>query len=166
MSDTSTVRPAVHLSLGPLGALVGTWRGEGEGAYPTIASFRYREEVEFVHDGRPVLTYRQRTWRVDADTPMHAESGYLRGPIDGRAELVVAQPTGFGEVAMLEVREEDGALVLDGGRTTLARTPSAKAVDDVRRRFRIVGDELHYDLWMTYAGHEDVHHLHALLRRV
>jgi hypothetical protein len=166
MSDASDARPAVHPSLGSLGALVGTWRGEGEGAYPTIAPFRYREEVEFAHDGRPVLAYRQRTWRIDADTPMHAESGFLRGQIDGRAELVVAQPTGFGEVATLTVLEEDGALVLDGGRTVLARTPSAKAVDDVRRRFRVVGDELHYDLWMTYAGHEDVHHLRAVLRRV
>ena len=166
MTGTSDPRPAVHPSLGPLGALVGTWRGEGEGAYPTIAPFRYREEVEFAHDGRPVLAYRQRTWRVDADTPMHAESGYLRGPIDGRAELVVAQPTGFGEVATLTVQEDGDALVLDGGRTVLSRTPSAKAVDDVRRRFRIVGDELHYDLWMTYAGHEDVHHLRAVLRRV
>jgi hypothetical protein len=166
MSDTSDERPAVHPSLGPLGALVGTWRGEGAGAYPTIAPFRYREEVEFAHDGRPVLGYRQRTWRIDADTPMHAESGYLRAPIDGRAELVVAQPTGFGEVATLAVHEEEGALVLDGGRSVLARSPSAKAVDDVRRRFRIVGDELHYDLWMTYAGHEDTHHLRAVLRRV
>jgi hypothetical protein len=164
MSEPSAVRPAVHPSLGPLAALVGTWRGEGDGAYPTIAPFRYREEVEFAHDGRPVLAYRQRTWRVDADTPMHVESGYLRGGTEGRAELVIAQPTGFGEVATLEVREDDG-LVLDGSRSVLTRTPSAKAVADVRRRFRVVGDELHYDLWMTYAGHEDTHHLRAVLHR-
>jgi len=143
--------PAVHPSLGPLVALVGTWRGEGEGAYPTIAPFRYREEVAFTHDGRPVLGYRQRTWRIDADTPMHAESGFLRGPIDGHVELVVAQPTGFGELAVLTVVEDGATLVLDGERAVLQRTPSAKAVRDVRRRFRLVGDELHYDLWMSKA---------------
>ena len=164
MSGPSAARPAVHLALGPLAALVGTWRGEGEGAYPTIAPFRYREEVEFAHDGRPVLAYRQRTWRIDTDAPMHVESGYLRGGTEGHAELVVAQPTGFGEVATLEVREDDG-LVLDGSRSVLARTPSAKEVADVRRRFRIVGDSLHYDLWMTYAGHVDTHHLRAVLHR-
>ena len=157
--------PAVHPSLGPLAALVGTWRGEGEGDYPTIAPFRYREEVEFAHDGRPVLVYRQRTWRIDADTPMHAESGYLRGPMDGRAELVVAQPTGYGEVATLTVHQDDGALVLEGARTTLTRTPSAKPVTDVRRTFRVDGDTLHYDLWMTYGDHEDTHHLRAVLHR-
>jgi hypothetical protein len=161
-----SARPSLHPSRGPLAALVGTWRGEGEGAYPTIAPFRYREEIELAHDGRPVLAYRQRTWRIDADVPMHGESGYLRGPIDGHAELVIAQPTGFGEVATLAVREDDGTLVLDGTRTTLVRTASAKPVADVRRRFRLVDDELHYDLWMSYAGHDDTHHLRAVLRRV
>jgi hypothetical protein len=157
---------ALHPSLGPLARLVGTWRGEGEGAYPTIDSFTYREEIVFAHDGRPVLSYRQRTWRSDADQPMHAESGFLRGQIDGRAELMVAQPTGFSEVATLVIVEDGDTLTLDGGRSPVQRSPSAKAVEDVRRRFRIVGDELHYDLWMTYAGHEDVHHLRAVLRRV
>ncbi len=158
--------PVAHPALGPLARLVGIWRGDGEGAYPTIEPFTYREEVVFAHDGRPVLSYRQRTWRSDADVPMHAESGFLRGQIDGRAELIVAQPTGFSEVATLVIEEAGDALILDGGRSPLQRSPSAKAVEDVRRRFRIVGDELHYDLWMTYAGHEDVHHLRALLRRV
>ena len=158
--------PVTHPALGPLARLVGTWRGDGEGAYPTIEPFTYREEVVFAHDGRPVLSYRQRTWRSDSDAPMHAESGFLRGRIDGRAELVVAQPTGFGEVATLVVEEDGDMLILDGGRSPLQRSPSARAVEDVRRRFCVVGDELHYDLWMTYAGNEDVHHLRALLRRV
>jgi hypothetical protein len=166
VAEASAGAPAVHPSLGVLSALVGTWRGEGEGAYPTLVPFRYREEVEFAHDGRPVLAYRQRTWRIDADVPMHAESGYLRGPSDGRAELVIAQPTGFGEVATLAISEHAGTLTLDGTRTTLVRTASAKPVEDVRRRFRLVGDELHYDLWMTYASHEDTHHLRAVLHRV
>lgn len=169
MDDTAgtpaTTLPDVHAALGPLALLVGVWRGEGEGAFPTIAPFRYREEVAFTHDGRPVLTYRQRTWRMDADVPMHAESGYLRGPAEGRAELIVAQPTGFGEVATLTVTVGDGALVLDGARTPVQRSPSAKHVADVRRRFRLAGDTLHSDLWMTYAGHDDEHHLRAVLHR-
>jgi len=158
--------PTVHPSLGSLDDIVGTWSGEGAGAYPTIDPFTYREEVVFSHDGRPVLRYQQRTWRSDSDIPLHVESGFLRGPIDGQAELMVAQPTGFTEVATLTIAQDDGALVLDGGRSPLQRSPSAKQVTDVRRRFRLVGDELHYDLWMTFGGHEDEHHLRALLRRV
>jgi hypothetical protein len=96
---------------------------------------------------------------------MHGESGFLRGPVDGRVELIIAQPTGFAEVATLTVTEEDATLVLDGARAALQRTPGAKDVQDVRRRFRLDGDTLHYDLWMTYAGHEDEHHLRAVLHR-
>lgn len=155
-----------HPSLGALAALVGTWRGEGEGHYPTIAPFRYGEEVVFADDGRPVLAYRQRTWRLDSEAPMHAESGYLRGQMDGHAELVVAQPTGMVEVALLTLREEDGAVVLDGARAPVGRTPSAKPVEDLRRRFHVDGGTLTYDLWMTYAGHDDEHHLHGVLHRV
>jgi hypothetical protein len=158
--------PALHPALGPIGRLVGTWRGEGDGAYPTIEPFRYREEVVLAHDGRPVLAYRQRTWRIDADVPMHVESGYLRVPGTGPIELIIAQPTGIAEVASMEVREEDGMLVLDGARAALQRSGTAKEVVDVRRRFRLDGDTLHYDLWMTYAGHEDTHHLRAVLHRV
>ena len=55
--------------------------------------------------------------------------------------------------------------MLDGARAALQRTPGAKDVRDVRRRFRLDGDALHYDLWMSYAGHEDEHHLRAVLHR-
>jgi len=155
----------VHPALGALAGLIGVWRGTGEGHYPTIAPFTYREEVTFGHDGRPVLRYAQRTWRTDADTPMHVEAGYLRAPVDGTAELIVAQPTGLAEVATLEVRDEGGALVLDGARAPLLRTSSAKEVLDVRRRFLLEGDRLSYDLWMTTAGSVDEHHLRAVLHR-
>ena len=154
-----------HPSLGALAALVGTWRGEGEGHYPTIAPFRYGEEVVFAHDGRPVIAYRQHTWRLDTEAPMHAESGYLRGQMDGHAELVVAQPTGLVEVATLVLREVGAALLLDGDRAQVAGTPSAKPVADVRRRLHVDDDVLTYDLWMTYAGHDDTHHLLGVLHR-
>lgn len=158
--------PDVHPALGALGRLVGVWVGTGEGHFPTIAPFRYREEVTFGHDGRPVLRYAQRTWRADGDAPMHVEAGYLRAPDAGVAELIVAQPTGLAEVAQLDVREDGALLVLDGARAPLARTGSAKEVADVRRRFELEGEELRYDLWMTFGGHQDEHHLRAVLHRV
>jgi hypothetical protein len=89
----------LHPALGALAALVGTWSGEGEGHYPTIAPFAYRETVTFAASGRPVLSYAQRTWRAGSDEPLHAESGWLRGQLEGRAELVVAQPTGLAETS-------------------------------------------------------------------
>jgi hypothetical protein len=162
---SADTQPAPHPTLGALAGLVGVWRGTGEGLYPTIAPFTYREEVTFGHDGRPVLRYSQRTWRSADDTPMHVETGFLRAPVDGTVELMIVQPTGFAEVALLRVIEDAGQVALEGARATLTRAPSAKDVLDVRRRFELDGDELRYDLWMTYAGNVDEHHLRAVLHR-
>ncbi|MDP8978827.1 MAG: FABP family protein [Actinomycetota bacterium] len=145
-----------------LGALLGRWQGPGEGHYPTIEPFRYVERVSIEPvAGKPVLSYRQRTWRPDTRTPMHSEIGYLRPAGDDRVELLLVQPTGFAEV---HVGRFDGH-VLDLELASLARTPTAKHVRSVRRRFVVDDDVLAYDLWMAYADVPQTHHLHAELRR-
>lgn len=142
--------------------LLGGWQGPGEGHYPTIEPFRYVERVSIDRlAGKPFLSYRQRTWRPDTQAPMHSETGYLRPVGDDRVELLVVQPTGFVEI---HVGRFDGR-VLDLQQVSLARTPTAKQVRSVRRRFVVVDDVLAYDLWMAYADVAETHHLHAELRR-
>ena len=58
-SETSTpVRTsqpaAVHPAVEPLSYLLGSWRGQGEGGFPTITSFKYGEELHFAHPGNKV----------------------------------------------------------------------------------------------------------------
>ena len=87
-------------ALTPVAFLLGTWRGEGEGQYPTIKPFRYREEIRFTHNGKTFLIYTQRTEAIDTGQPLHGEAGYLRLVGDGRVEFVIAQPIGFAEISL------------------------------------------------------------------
>ena len=51
---TETVAPVIHPAVEPISYLLGTWRGQGEGGYPTIHSFSYGEELQFTHSGHKV----------------------------------------------------------------------------------------------------------------
>lgn len=155
-------------------ALVGTWVGAGEGSYPTIAPFTYLETVTIAAvPGKPFLTYVQRTSHPDTGAPMHVETGYLRFPPSpsaddagpGTAELVIAQPTGITETHTGPAAETAGGMVLDLAATSVGRTPTAKAVDSVRRRLVVDGDVLTYEVWMAAVGQPDTLHLRAELRR-
>lgn len=152
--------PEPHADLGRLRALLGSWSGEGEGSYPTVEPFRYRETVTFGHAGKPFLIYGQRTRHPDSGAPMHTEAGYLR-PVEDGVELVLAQPTGLAEI---HVGGWDGN-ALELHTREVARTPTAKAVRSVHRRIAVEGDTLVYDLWMAHAGTPETHHLHAELYR-
>ena len=148
-------------SIDDLAPWVGTWRGEGDGSYPTIDPFHYVEELVLgLIPGRPVLTWSSRA-RDAAGQPRHAESGFLRLVGDG-VELVLAH--NFGSVEVAVGTAGDGALEVDSH--AMSRTPSAKAIDDIRRRYRLDGDTLVYEIAMAAVGVPLTHHLRATLRRV
>ena len=156
--------PALHPDLEDVAVLLGTWKGDGAGEYPTIAPFGYVEEVTFGHVGKPFLVYGQRTRALDDGRPLHAETGYLRAPAPGRIEWVLAHPTGITEVLQGTI-STDGEFVLDLATTDIGRTDSAKEVDALRRWFRLDGDTLSYNVRMAAVGIPLRHHLAAVLHR-
>lgn len=161
--------PDLHPGVTALAPLLGTWIGRGTGEYPTIEPFGYLEEVTFSHTGKPFLVYTQRT-RSEDGQPMHAECGYLRSPAAGRAELVIAQPTGVTEIDEGTISTGTGtdtgtALRIELRSTSIGLSSTAKVVAAVHRSFHINGDELTYRLDMSAVGQPMSHHLAATLHR-
>jgi len=156
------VATELNHALKPVAFLLGTWRGEGEGQYPTIQPFRYREEIRFAHNGKPFLIYTQRTEAIDTGQPMHGEAGYLRLVGDGRVEFVIAQPIGYAEISLGRV---DGKRV-DVECASVGRTPTAKPVTSISRSLWLDGDTLRYELKMGMEGVPLARHLVGSFRRV
>ena len=93
---------AYHPLVENLRPILGIWRGNGEGSFPTLSSsFRYTEELcfEAVHPTKPVVAYSHRTAHADTGAPMHRESGFLKFLPEGKFIWAVAQATGMTEVA-------------------------------------------------------------------
>lgn len=145
--------------------LVGVWEGEGEGEYPTIDSFHYREVTEFVErDDHPDLRFDQRTWKNidDNEIVSHWETGLLRISGDGTARIHNAQPG----------RVETMLGNWSGDRPTwdLSFASTGFAGDDrvvtATRTFRLQPGELTYEMHMeTVATGELSIHLRGRLRR-
>lgn len=159
--------PALVEVLEPLRPFLGSWRGEGSGTYPTIEPFRYREEAQFWHAGKPFLGYQQRSRLADG-APSHAESGFWRvvggpGP-DGTTplEAVIAHPSGISE--LLVGTATTGRMQVGAG--AVLRTPTAKEVTTVERTMTVAGDELTYEVRMAAVGQPLQLHLSATLHRV
>ncbi|HEX8004707.1 MAG TPA: FABP family protein [Mycobacteriales bacterium] len=153
---------APHGDLAPLAFLLGTWRGEGVGGYPTMEGFRYGEEVTFRHNGKPFLAYTQRTWSLDDGRPLHAETGYWRPQPDNGVEVVLAHPTGIVEIYYGTVAFSRIELATD----LVARTSSAKEVTALKRLYGLVDGTLMYAVDMAAVGQPLQSHLSATLERV
>jgi hypothetical protein len=155
----------LHPDVAVLAPLLGTWDGTGSGDYPTIDDFEYVESITFGHVGKPFVSYTQRTRHPETGAPMHGESGYLRVPVPGSIEIVMAQPTGLAEIYEGAVVGTESMVVIDVRSTTIAATRTAKEVSITERTINVSGDELHYTFRMAAVGQPLQHHLTATLRR-
>ena len=159
----------VHPALDRLAWMVGTWVGVGVGGYPTVESFRFAQELEVVSDGRPLLTWRSRSWLLDDDgrrtRPGAGESGFWRpgADDDGTAtvELLLAHVTGHVEIYYGAPGERQVEVATD----LVAGTSTAKQVGASKRLYGQVDDDLAWVLEMAAVEQPLQAHLSARLAR-
>jgi hypothetical protein len=157
-----SVAVAPHPDLGRLANLLGDWEGEGRGQWGSGDVFLYREWLHFAHNGKPMLSYTQRTAAGDDGRPLHVESGYWRAPAGDTVELVLAHAIG---VAEIETGRWEGD-VLRLRTESLRTSATAKPVTALEREFELDGDTLRYTLRMSTDGDPPKWHLAAELHRV
>lgn len=142
--------------------VIGDWAGHGNGEYPTITSFAYREQLSVTPvPGKPFAIWRSATQDAGTGEGRHLEIGFLRPTPDGGAELLLTHGSGLAEIAVAGP-PADG--LIEFRSTVMAGAPTAKEVTEVVRRFQRVGDIVRYDLAMAAVGLPLTHHLRAELR--
>jgi hypothetical protein len=155
----------LHPDCGPIAWMLGTWRGNGHGDYPTIEKFQFGQELIFQQDGRPFFHYMARAWVVDDDgnkvRDAAQETGFIRARAEGRLEMVLAHNTGLSEIWYGQA--EGGKVEL---RTAgIGFTESAKEVAEGHRIYGNVDGDLLYAFDMAAVGQELQPHLWARLQR-
>lgn len=152
--------PELHPDVAHLAFLLGTWRGEGRGEYPTIDDFTYVEESMFGHVGKPFLAYSQKTKGTDG-LPLHAEVGYLRPVGTNGVELVLAHPSGITEIQAGTIAGQRLRLQT----TSVGLTPTAKDVRSLTRSIDVADGHMHYVIEMAAVGQDLQFHLEATLHQ-
>jgi hypothetical protein len=158
--------PVLHPDVAPISFLLGTWRGEGAGEFPTIRSFRYGEEMRITHVGDPFLAYEQSSWLLEDGAPLHFERGFLRPAPRRGLELVLAHPLGIVEVSEGTLSVNGEGQVLDLASRIVGLTTTGARVTALERHLTIRGGAMAYELRMATEEVPLTLHLRAELRRV
>ncbi len=148
--------------------LEGAWGGEGNGGYPTIDLFTYRERMVFTRKDKTTLAYDQRTKKrlegSQAFVPSHWENGFITILENGELELVNAQSGGRGEVLNGHIEVVGSTIRLDFFSKHLIND---ERMVETRRSFELDGDRLRYEMEMrTTKVDRLTRHLAIQLERV
>jgi hypothetical protein len=156
----------IHPLCAPLAWLLGGWRGNGQGDYPTIEKFTWGQELIFQQDGRPFFHYMGRAWITDADGNKvregAQETGFLRCHEGGEVEFLLSHQSGISELFLGQV---DGArlhLTTDA----VMRTSTAKEVTESQRMYGLVEGDLWFAMDMAAVGQPLQPHLWGKLVRI
>ena len=154
----------LHPDCGPIAWMLGTWRGNGHGDYPTIETFQFGQELIFQQDGRPFFHYMaargsSTTRATRSATPRRRPAS--SGRPEGKVEVLLAHMTGFVEIWYGDADGGKLEIVTDA----VARTDSAKEYVGGKRLYGNVEGDLLYAYDMAAMGQPLQPHLWARLQR-
>ncbi|HET8716327.1 MAG TPA: FABP family protein [Nocardioidaceae bacterium] len=157
----------LHPDCAPVAWLLGTWRGNGHGDYPTIDKFQFGQECIFTHDGRPFFHYMSRAWIVDEQgekvRDAAIETGFVRPKADGSLEWLLTHNTGFVEIWYGNA--EIGTPRIEMTTDAVARTQTAKEYTGGHRMYGMVEGDLLWAYDMAAVGQKLQPHLWGRLVR-
>jgi hypothetical protein len=160
----------LHPDCGPIAWMLGKWGGQGHGAYPTIESFQFEQELIFTHDGRPFFHYFARAWIIDDEgqkvRDAALETGFVRCKPgaqlgESQIEFLLTHNTGFAEVYYGTAGEAKLEIATDA----IARTATAKDYAAGKRLYGYVEGDLLYAYDMAAMGQALQPHTWARLQR-
>jgi hypothetical protein len=152
----------------PFAWLIGTWRGEGVGGYPTLErDFRFAEEITFSCPGKPLLMFTSRSWAVEDGRPLAIQTGFWRPTSPTDVEVILTVASGLVEVLYGTLIEGPGGVHVELHSDLIGHTATAKEVTADKRMYAVRAGKLMYAQEMAAVGVKDVHpHLSAALDRV
>jgi len=161
MSDLASISSQI------LDLLEGTWKGEGDGGFPGVTSFRYRETLVFTRRDEKTLAYEQRTQKLyHGQTEWlesHWENGFIRILENGELELTSAQ-IGRTEVLLGKIESTNDVFRIHFVSKTITNDPR---MISSARTFELEGDTLRYEMEMqTTKVDQPMPHLKIALRRI
>lgn len=156
----------------PYAFLLGTWRGDGVGGYPTLdGDFPFTEEITFSCYGKPVIEFSSHSWFPDG-LPLSRQHGFWRpvaspdpeGPPD--LEVVLTVASGLVEVFYGRLVSGPAGEHVELESDLIGHTATGKQVDKDKRLYAVRGGKLMYAMEMAAMGRPLTPHLSAALDRV
>jgi nitrobindin-like protein len=155
-----TVKDDVDPALALLDALEGEWDGGGTVETPILAQLAFTEEVRFWRRDPTSLNYYQRAVRADGQLS-HSEVGIWRLGSPGRLELTIALP---GSTEVAEGSVADGSI--ETTTTVVGRAATSMRFRGARRRYRLAGDTLEYEVDLASVNFPMSFHVRATVHRI
>jgi len=157
----------------PFAFLLGTWRGEGVGGYPTLGGdFRYGEQITFACYGRPVIEFHSESWKADGEQegqPLARQAGFWR-PVtnpeaedEPRVEAVLAVASGLVEIFYGGLVNGPSGVHVEMTTDLIGLTETAKEVNLDKRMYAVRGGKLMYAMEMAAVDQPLQAHLSAAL---